>query len=227
MSKAAQCEADPNRARAVNVEATAHLAHLAANIPLIFLSTDNVFDGRKGWYRETDPVSPLTMYGRTKVEAEKAVLANPLHTVLRTSLNAGLSPSGDRSFLEETVTAWKSGTPLRLFTDELRCPIPASVTARAIWDLVGKSASGLYHVAGAERLSRWEIGQLLAALYPELTPRCTAGSLRDYAGPARAPDLSLDCSKVGALLSFPLPGFRSWLGSHPPPEVDNIWDPLA
>lgn len=227
ISKTAACEADPARARAVNVEATAHLAQLAAGGGFIFFSTDHVFDGSRGWYRESDPVSPLTVYGQSKAEAERLVLTNPSHTVIRTSLNAGLSPTGDRSFLEETLNAWKRGAALRLFTDEFRCPIPASVTARAIWELAAQRVSGLFHLAGAERLSRWEIGELLAGEYPELRPHSVAGSLRDYNGPPRAPDLSLDCTAIQAKLPFPLPGFRSWLAAHPCRGRDDVWQPLA
>lgn len=225
LSKAVACEADPEQARAVNVVATSHLARMAAEIPFIFVSTDQVFDGSRSWYRETDPVSPLTFYGRSKAEAERIVLSNPRHTVVRTSLNAGLSPTGDRSFLEETLAVWRKGAPLRLFTDEFRCPIPASVTARAIWELAAQSATGLFHLAGSERLSRWEIGQLLAANYPELHPRCVPGTLREYTGPPRSPDLSLDCARLQRRLSFPLPGFRAWLQAHPPRGSDTAWGP--
>lgn len=227
ISKAVACEADPARTQAVNVTATAHLAQRAAGCRMIFLSSDHVFDGRRGAYRETDAVGPLTAYGRSKVAAEAQVLAYPAHTVLRTSLTAGLSPTGDRSFLEETLQAWDQGKTLTLFADEFRCPLPASVTARAIWEVAAQPLAGLYHLAGAERLSRWEIGQLLAAEYPERHPQCVASSLRDYAGPPRAPDLSLDCTKLQAKLSFPLPGFRTWLAAHPRRGRDEVWDPLA
>ncbi len=223
MSKATACEADPAGARAVNVEATAHLAELARDIPFIFLSTDHVFDGRQGAYVESDPVNPLTVYGRTKADAEQMVGANPRHTIVRTSLNAGLSPTGDRSFLEETVSLWKSGKPARLFVDEFRSPIPASVTARALWELARRNEPGLYHLAGRDRLSRWEIGRLLAAQYPELEPTCVAGSLRDYEGPPRAPDLTMDCRKLQARLSFRLPRFQDWLAAHPRNGRDAVW----
>lgn len=227
ISKAVACEADPARTHAVNVAATAHLSQLASRSRLIFLSSDHVFDGRRGGYRETDAVSPLTVYGRSKVEAEQHVLAYPAHTVLRTSLTAGLSPTGDRSFLEETLQAWDQGKTLRLFADEFRCPLPASVTARAIWEVAAQPCAGLYHLAGTERLSRWEIGQLLAVEYPERHPQCVSSSLRDYAGPPRAPDLSLDCAKLQAMLSFPLPGFRAWIAAHPRRGRDDVWDPLT
>ncbi len=188
---------------------------MAADIPLFFLSSDLVFDGRTGNYDETAPVNPLSVYAETKVAAEQIILANPRHTVIRTSLNGGASPTGDRGFNEQMRRAWQAGQTLRLFTDEFRSPIPAEVTARAIWELAGQGRTGLYHLAGSERLSRWQIGQLLAARWPELQPRIEAGSLKDYAGPPRAPDTSLNCAKAQALLSFQLPGLTGWLSAHP------------
>jgi dTDP-4-dehydrorhamnose reductase len=99
--------------------------------------------------------------------------------------------------------------------DEFRCPIPASVTARATLELAFSEVAGTYHVAGAERLSRLQIGELLAARHPELKARIQAGSLKDYAGAPRAADCSLDCSKARRHLSFPLPGLTQWLQTHP------------
>ena len=104
---------------------------------------------------------------------------------------------------------------MRLFTDEYRSPIAAEVTARAIWELAALKRPGLYHVAGSERLSRWQIGQLLAARWPQLNPRITLGSLKEYKGAPRAPDTSLNCAKAQKLLAFRLPGLAEWLSAHP------------
>ncbi len=215
LSKTAACEADPPLAHKLNVDVAALLAELAADIPFIFLSTDLVFDGRKGNYSEADAVNPLSVYGETKVAAEKIVLANPRHTVIRTSLNAGISPTGDRAFNEEMRRLWREGRMLNLFTDEFRSPIPAVVTARAIWSLLEAKAVGLFHVAGSERLSRWQIGELLAARNPQLHPRIVPGSLKDYPGAPRTPDSSLNCGKAQKLLTFPLPAFSKWLAERP------------
>jgi dTDP-4-dehydrorhamnose reductase len=73
-------------------------------------------------------------------------------------------------------------------------------------------------VAGAERLSRWEIGQLLAARWPGLGPQIERASFKDYPGAPRAPDTSLECRKAQGLLSFQLPGLRQWLAAHPNDE---------
>jgi dTDP-4-dehydrorhamnose reductase len=218
LSKSPDCQANPQLAQKINVEATALLAELAAEIPLIFFSSDLVFDGRKGNYVETDPVGPLNVYAETKVGAERIVLANPRHTVIRTSLNGGTSPRGDSGFNEQLRRAWKLGQIPKFFVDEYRSPIPAAVTARATWELLNRGATGLLHVAGSERLSRAKIGQLLAARHPGLNPKFEVGSLRDYSGAPRAPDNSLNCAKAQAQLSFPLPDLASWLAAHP--DVD-------
>ncbi len=215
MSRIADCEENPALAERVNVHATRVLGELSAGIPFVFLSTDLVFDGRKGSYTETDVVGPLNPYAATKTRAESAVLANPLHTVVRLSLNAGASPRGDKSFTEDMRRAWERGQTLNLFTDEFRNPLPAPVTARALWELALLNRPGIHHLAGAERLSRWEIGELLAARWTHLNPRMTPTSLKDYRGPARAPDTTLDCRKLQALLTFPLPRFSDWLRENP------------
>lgn len=215
ISKTTECEQQPALARRVNVDVPAQLADLGAEARLVLLSTDLVFDGRKGHYVETDAVNPLGVYAETKVAAEQHVLACPRHVVVRTSLNAGRSPTGDRSFNEQLRRAWQQGQTLRLFTDEFRCPIPAKATARAIWELALKSAGGLYHLAGAERLSRWEMGELLAAQCREANPRIEPASIAEYRGAPRSPDCSLNCARAQAELSFALPCFSEWLAGHP------------
>jgi dTDP-4-dehydrorhamnose reductase len=84
-----------------------------------------------------------------------------------------------------------------------------------VWDLTGKNCAGIFHVAGAERLSRWQIGQLLAKRWPELNVKIEPASAGDFTGPSRAPDTSLDISKAQAVLSEPLPGFSEWLAANP------------
>ena len=111
----------------------------------------------------------------------------PKHTVIRTSLNGGTSPTGDRGFNEQMRRAWQAGQTLRLFTDEFRSPIPAVVTARAVWELAARDRPGLYHVAGSERLSRWQIGQLLAARWPQLKPGIEPGLAEGIPGRAARP----------------------------------------
>jgi dTDP-4-dehydrorhamnose reductase len=215
MSKSPECQAHPTLANKVNVESPALLAALAAEIPFIFFSTDLVFNGRQGNYVETDAVEPLSVYAETKLAAEQSVLANPRHTVIRTSLNGGTSPTGDRGFNEQIRRTWQSGQTPAFFRDEYRSPISAAVTARAVWDLLARGQTGLFHVAGAERMSRAEIGAALAARWPQLNPKFIVSSLEDYRGAPRSPDTSLNSAKAQSVLSFPLPGLTAWLRDNP------------
>ena len=207
VSRATDCAADPAGARRLNVDAAAHLAALAADARFIFFSSDLVFDGERGAYVETDRPNPLNLYAETKASAEEIILRNPRHTVVRVGLNSGQSLNGRRSFNEEMAAIWRAGGSVKLFNDEFRCPIPAAVTARAVWELAGMGSAGIYHLAGSERLSRVEIGRIVAAHYPGLEARIEVASRRDYQGPPRPADVSLNSVKLQRLLSFKLPAF--------------------
>jgi dTDP-4-dehydrorhamnose reductase len=215
VSTIADAQENPELARRVNVEVTKLLAELAAEVQFVFFSTDLVFDGRKGNYVETDSTNPLHLYGATKLAAEGIVLKNPRHLVVRTSINGGISRVGNRGFNEDLRLAWQSGRMTNLFTDEFRCPIPAVETARAVWELAEKNCAGLFHVAGAEKLSRWQIGQLLAARWPPLNPKITPDSAKNFPGPPRALDTSLIISQAQNFLSAPLSDLTGWLAANP------------
>ncbi len=225
LSRTKDCEQNPAQARRINVEATAHLAQLTQNIPFIFLSSGEVFDGKTGWYAETAEPNPINVYGQTKVEAEQTVLQNPGHTVVRIVLTAGTSETGDRSFVEDMCRTARAGKDVTLYADEFRCPLPAGVIARTIWELVDRRQPGLYHLGGSERLSRWEIGEALLPWYPELKGRLMTGSARNHVGSFRPADLSLCCERIQRLLSFRIPGFREWLVGRSRQGAD-LWDYL-
>jgi dTDP-4-dehydrorhamnose reductase len=210
-----EAQKNPALARQVNVEITRLLAELTAEIQFIFFSTDLVFDGRQGNYTETDAPNPLHIYGETKVAAEEIVLKNPRHLVVRTSLNGGISRAGNRGFNEQLRRSLQAGQGMTLFTDEFRCPIPAAETARAVWALVQKNCAGIFHVVGAKKFSRWQIGQLFIKRWPEIKMKIEPGSAKDFSGPPRALDTSLDISKVQKILSAPLPGLTEWLAANP------------
>ncbi|MBT5707797.1 MAG: SDR family oxidoreductase [Verrucomicrobia bacterium] len=209
------CETHPELADEVNVGTTRLLTELATDIPLVFLSTDIVFDGLKGGYKEDDVCAPINVYGMTKREAEGLVLKNPMHSVLRLSLNGGISPTGDRGFNEVLRRSFAGGNEVKLFTDEYRQPIPATVTADIIWEVYLNGWTGIYHLGGAERMSRYEIGMLLAQRWPSLSPKVIPASLKEFTGGRRAPDTSMDCHRLQSLLPFRIPGLREWLEGCP------------
>jgi dTDP-4-dehydrorhamnose reductase len=210
LSRTPACQKDPPLAWKSNFSVTELLAGLGVATRLIFFSTDLVFDGTKGNYDESATTHPFNVYGETKVAAEKVVLANPRNLVIRTSLNYGHTAAGNRSFNEELLMAWREGRRTPLFVDEFRSPIAAVKTARITWELASRGVAGVVHLAGSERLSRFEIGAMVAAHHgipPTLLSRMT---LAENTGPRRAPDTSLNCSKLVRILGRPLPGFTEW-----------------
>ena len=201
------CQADPEAARAVNTEPARLLTALGRELGfrLVFISSDLVFDGRQGDYREDDPVGPLSVYGRTKVEAEEAVLDGIVQgadcLVVRTSLILGrdrFGPTGNLAWMKGLLDR---GERVLLFTDEFRNPSAASDLARALRLLAREGAPGLYHLAGPERLSRFELGRIICRSlgWPESSLRKTRLAELDL-DPPRPPDVSLNQDKAASLL---------------------------
>jgi dTDP-4-dehydrorhamnose reductase len=209
------CEKDPSQSILLNVSSCQWIFESVPDAWVCHFSTDLVFDGQKGNYVESDPIHPIGIYAETKAESERIAQQHPRACIVRTSLNAGTSPTGNRGFNEKLRHAWAAAQELKCFTDEYRCPIPAEVTARVVVELLKKQATGIFHVAGSDRMSRYEIAQLIAANWQAINPKIIPGSLAEYSGPPRSPDCSLVCRKVERILPFSLPGFKSWFDSHP------------
>jgi dTDP-4-dehydrorhamnose reductase len=198
ISGVAECHRDPGRAQRVNTQASAVLAELSAQAGarLLLVSTDLVFDGGKGWYREEDTPGPLSVYARTKVAAEQAVLATPGSVVARVSLLFGPTLVGRPAFFDQQAAALCQGQPLPLFEDEWRTPLSLATAARALVTLAAAEMTGLIHLGGPERLSRLEMGQRLAA-FLGADPSVLVPSGREQARAAepRPRDTSLDCRR--------------------------------
>ena len=182
----------------VNVDGSENVARAAAaaGARLVHLSTDVVFDGRKGApYVEDDPLSPITEYGASKAEAERRVAAaHPGALIVRTSLIVG----GAEPSKHELAAIG----PGRWYTNEIRSPVQVTDLANALLELAELDVSGPLHVAGADGLSRAELAELVAG-----RPVETAD-----APPTRPLDCRLDSSCAQALLRTRLRGVREALG---------------
>jgi dTDP-4-dehydrorhamnose reductase len=192
------CQREPARAEQFNAHGSALLAELAehAKARLLHISTDMVFDGERGGYREDDAVAPLSVYGRTKAAGERAVLAGSRNLVVRVSLLFGPTLIGRPSFFDEQVSALREGRPIPLFHDEWRTPLSLLVAARGLLALAVSDSVGLIHMGGPQRLSRLEMGQRLAAfLHHDPAPIVSAPRLSAPAAEPRPRDLSLDSSR--------------------------------
>jgi dTDP-4-dehydrorhamnose reductase len=181
-----------------NVDGSDVVARAAGDARLVHLSTDLVFDGLKGRYREDDEPAPVSSYGKSKLEAEHRVrAAKPSATLVRTSLIYGV-PDGPQERLA------RKG--MRFFEDELRSPIHVEDLADSLLELLELDRPGPLHVAGADDVSRYEFALLLGA-DPEKIERARTT-------PDRAPDVTLDSSCARGLLSTRLRGVRAVLGDR-------------
>ena len=199
----------PEAMHSVIVEGTRHVAEAAAAVAarLVAMSTDVLFDGEHGPYSEADPPNPVTAYGRAKAEAERAVAGVcPEAAIVRTSLIYGFHPPDPRT--RWVVDSLRHGQPITLFADELRCPVWVEQLAAALLELAameGEEASGVWHLAGAQALSRYEFGVLLARAYGLDPAGITSGQSRD-SGAVRPRDCRLEIGKAQARLRSALWG---------------------
>lgn len=158
------CDADPARAQTLNVALPALLARLAHHLSarLVHLSSEQVFDGARTLpYSAADKPSPINLYGRQKVESERAVhaAASEFAVTLRAPLLMGDSPGGKRSLHERLLGDWAAGRTAKLYTDELRQPCTAENLAEVMVEACEqRDLRGVFHWAGAELISRHALG---------------------------------------------------------------------
>jgi dTDP-4-dehydrorhamnose reductase len=184
---------------AVNTEGSENVARAAAAVGarLVQLSTDVVFDGRKGApYVEDDSPSPVTDYGRAKAEAERRVAAaHPGAVLVRTSLlYGGAAPSKHELAAHDPEFTF--------FTNEIRSPVRVTDLAEALLELAQLDVRGPLHLAGPDNVSRAEFAELIRRAPVRSAP----------APQSRPLDCSLDSSRARALLRTRLRGVREALG---------------
>jgi dTDP-4-dehydrorhamnose reductase len=223
LGRADRCEEAPEDAEILNARLPGLVARAcrARGIRLIALSTDLVLDGGRPFSAETATPHPLSVYGRTKLRGEDAVLeAFPAAAVLRVALVVGRGHGSAPTASEAVAWALSSGDSPRLFADEFRTPIdPESVTA-AVSRLLALEGAGRYHLGGPERLSRLDLGRRVARVLGLPETGIVAARQADHVGPeARPPDTSLDSSRARTELGWtPRPLDEALAASRRAPE---------
>ncbi len=166
------CEDHPDEARAVNVDGTANVARVAPHI--VYLSTEYVFDGRKGPYSEDDIPNPQSVYARTKLEGEQVAREAKKWTIVRTTVVFSYAPGGN-NFLMQVL----AGNPMRIPCDQVSNPTLASNLAEAVAELASRGLGGLWNVVGADRVQRHDFALRIAKRFgldaAKLVPVTTAG----------------------------------------------------
>ena len=188
------------------------VAAAAAGARLVHVSSDAVFSGTAPGYDETHQPDPVTPYGAAKAAAETAVKGiSPAAVIARTSLIIGDGDSAHERLVHALASGAISGA---LFTDEVRCPVHVTDLAAALLELAASPHAGVCHVAGADAVSRYELGLLIAAR-DGLDQAALPAGLRTASGLAGAIDVRLDSAKTQALLTTRLRGAREFLVPAP------------
>ncbi|MDQ7821843.1 MAG: SDR family oxidoreductase [Candidatus Eremiobacteraeota bacterium] len=205
---------EEERLRCVNIEGTANLAEYckAHGAYLVHLSTDLVFDGEKGRYREDDELSPVGRYPLSKARAEEAVRESGARaSIARIPINYGWSRDGT-TFAEWILSRMRQGVQVPLFVDQFRSPIYLGNLAEALLELARRECPGTFHLAGADRITRYDFGLRMADLF-RFPRELLAGVKMEevaYRG-SRSKDCSLDVTKARSLLATPLLGVEEGL----------------
>lgn len=199
LASRAACDADPERAKMINTTVAGRVAEccVSADVRLMHISTDLVFDGCDGPYREDAATSPVSVYGATKAAAETVIRnMHPDAFIIRTALMYGSGPfNREGAMLAWTLHALREGRPLHLYTNQYRSLLYAPDVARLIRVLVkGGIAPGIIHAGGPERLSRYDAGRRIAAAYGLPTEGIIATIVERRPPMSAADDCSLDCS---------------------------------
>ncbi|HWX23862.1 MAG TPA: SDR family oxidoreductase [Vicinamibacteria bacterium] len=201
-----RCEADPALAERVNVGGAEVIARWcgARDARLVAISTDLVFSGESSFSREEDATSPILAYGRTKLRAEHAILAAcPGAAVARVTLVGGRGHGPRKTATEAIASALREGSSLRLYTDQFRTPIDDRSVAEGLVQTLVRGLSGLVHLGGPERLSRFALGQRVARILSLPDSLLVPVSTEEF--PPRAPrprDASLDSTRARERLGW-------------------------
>jgi dTDP-4-dehydrorhamnose reductase len=208
------CEADPAQAKIMNTEIPRQLAKLVARggARLLHVSTDSVFDGRRGNYGEEDQPHPLGVYSLTKLEGEYAVAkANPEAIIARVVLY-GFSISSKRSLGEFFLYNLLAGKQVRGFTDVYFCPLLANDLAQIFLKMLALHLSGIYHVVSQQCMSKYAFGVAIAHRFDLDNDLIQPVSVEQGGlAAARSPNLTLRSDKLAAALGEAPPDILSGL----------------
>lgn len=206
ISKPDECEQDRPSAFLANVTGTVNLLEAAAaqKAHFIFLSTDFVFRGDKGFYKEEDERAPVNYYGETKLIAEDEVMKYRFAwSVVRTALVYGKTFSGRENIVTNTAKALQNQRPLKIFTDQLRTPTYVEDLAAGMVSIIESNATGIYHLSGEDLRTPYEAAVETARYLKLDASLISPVTAAEFHQPARRPEkTNFAISKAKKSLSF-------------------------
>lgn len=221
------CELNPQETRRTNVSGTINVARAcqAAGVRMIFFSSDYVFDGEQGLYKETDKPCPINEYGRQKAEAEAAVLAlNAANLVIRTSGAYGWQWE-QKNFVLQIINKLRLGQAIKVVSDIRYNPTYVENLAEVTADLAAGSG-GIFHVVGADTVARVEFARRAARVFGLDESLIEGVSSLEFKSPTPRPKESgLNTDKAGAAARTPLWGVDQGLAHMR--KTENEWAAYA
>lgn len=205
-----RCEVEKELAWRMNVTGTGNVARLCRRYGalLIYASTDYVFKGDRGMYREEDEPDPVNYYGHTKLKGEEEVKTMVgEYCICRASVIYGSTPAaGKTNFALWIMERLREGIRIRVATDQWISPTLNTNLSMMIAEALEKRLTGVYHMAGATRVTRFEMAKAIAEAFQLEGPLIEPVKMEELSWKARRPrDSSLDVSKArGALENMPL-----------------------
>ena len=197
MTDVDDCEVYPQKAMQVNAEGTRNLIIAANQIgaKFVYLSTDYVFNGKKGLYKEEDPVAPINVYGESKLAGEKIVLQGCRDFIIaRTSVLYG---STEGNFATWLLGQLEQKKQLSIVDDQYASPTYNRDLAEQIKILIQNDEHGIFHTAGAERMNRYQFALKVADFFGYDTTLIKPVDINTLPWIAKRPhDSSLDISKI-------------------------------
>ncbi len=208
------CELHPAEGYVSNVLGVQHVVQLANHVKakVVYFSSDYIFDGEAGPYREADPANPPCEYGRQKLLAEHYVALHAQdYLIVRTTVVYGWERQG-KNFVYRLIKTLKEGKTIRVPIDQIGSPTYAPNLAQAVVSLVRSGVQGVYHIAGADRVSRYEFACVAAEVFELDSRLIQAVATHELGQPARRPlNAGMVVDKAAALLEFPLLGYGAGL----------------
>jgi dTDP-4-dehydrorhamnose reductase len=199
-----KCEVDPELANSINVKATEIITKEAKELDsyLMYISTDYVFDGKKGLYKETDLTNPLNQYGQTKLIGEK-IVENKISkwSIIRTS-----TPFDVHSY-KKTFPGWvfenlKNNKKINILEDQFTSPTYVPNLSKMILEIITRNLEGHFHLSGSNKISRFEFAKMIATKLNLDLSLLNPVSINDMPWKAMRPlDSSLDTSKINTILN--------------------------
>lgn len=162
------CESKPELSYKVNVQGTRNLVELAkqCRAKLVYLSTDAVYDGKRGNYLESDEPFPLNQYGRTKLKGEQCCYGMvPDSLIVRFNTFGKYLFSQKKSFAENIAESLQEGREYSAFADVVFAPLYVKELVRIVLALIEKEVGGVYHVVGSDILTKYQFALKVAEIF--------------------------------------------------------------